>query len=44
MQREPDFDNHLMDRSFLTASIPELVDEMTLDEKRVLLSADGWWQ
>ena len=44
MQHEPDFDNHLMDRSFLVASIPDLVKELTLDERRVLLAADGWWQ
>jgi hypothetical protein len=44
MQREPDWDNHLMDRSFIDANISELVKQMTGDEKRVLLTADGWWQ
>lgn len=44
MDREPDFDNHLMDRSFIDANIPELVDKLTQEEKRILLAADGWWQ
>jgi hypothetical protein len=44
MDKEPDFDNHLMDRSFIDADIPDLVDKLTQEEKRILLAADGWWQ
>jgi len=44
MDKEPDFDNHLMNRSFIDADIPELVDKLTQEEKRMLLAADGWWQ
>jgi hypothetical protein len=44
MEKEPDFDNHLMDRSFVDANIADLVEQLTLEEKRLLLAADGWWQ
>jgi hypothetical protein len=39
-----DADNHKMDRSFLKASIPELVGQLNLDEKRELIATQGWWQ
>ena len=39
-----DADNYKMDRSFLTASVPDLVEQLTLDEKRELLITQGWWQ
>lgn len=41
---EPDEINHTLDRSFISANVPELVRKLTLDEKRSLLTADGWWQ
>ena len=44
MDKGPDFDNHLMDRSFIDADISDLVDKLTQEEKRILLAADGWWQ
>ena len=44
MDKEPDFVNHLMDRSFIDADISDLVDKLRQEEKRILLAADGWWQ
>ena len=35
---------HKMDRSFLEASIPKLVKELTVDEKLSLLAAVNWWE
>lgn len=32
-----------MSRSFLDASIPELVQRLTLDEKISLLAGPNWW-
>lgn len=32
-----------MDRSFLTASIPDLVKKLQVDEKISLLGAPNWW-
>jgi beta-glucosidase len=32
-----------MSRSFLDASIPDLVEQLTVDEKISLLSAPNWW-
>ena len=32
-----------MSRSFLDASIPDLVDKLTTDEKIRLLGAPNWW-
>jgi len=32
-----------MSRSFLDASIPDLVEQLTLDEKISLLGAPNWW-
>ena len=32
-----------MDRSFLTADIPELVRQLSTDEKIALLGAPNWW-
>lgn len=44
MEREPDHVNPAMDRSFLTANIADLVEQLTQDEKIQLLAGDGWWQ
>lgn len=44
MEREPDYVNPGMDRSFLTADIDDLVGKMNTDEKVRLLAGDGWWQ
>ena len=44
MEVEPDAENYLMDRSFLTADIHTIVQRLTLDEKIRLLAGDGWWQ
>ncbi|KAK6910594.1 hypothetical protein I203_104626 [Kwoniella mangroviensis CBS 8507] len=35
--------NDQMDRSFLTASIPKLLEEMTEEEKISLLAGKDWW-
>jgi beta-glucosidase len=32
-----------MSRSFLDASIPDLVEQLTVDEKISLLGAPNWW-
>lgn len=44
MEIEPDHVNAGLDRSFLTASIDDLVEQLTLGEKIQLLAGDGWWQ
>ena len=44
MEIEPDSNNHRMDRSFLTANIDAIVQQLSLDEKIELLAGDGWWQ
>lgn len=44
MQHEPDHVNHTLDRSFLSANVAELVEQLTLKEKVQLLAGDGWWQ
>jgi beta-glucosidase len=36
--------NDKMDRSFLTADIPDLVKKMTTSEKVSLLAGMGWWK
>lgn len=36
--------NKGMDRSFLTASVEELVDQMSLTEKLSLLAGEDWWR
>lgn len=36
--------NDQMDRSFLQASVPELVKKLRLEEKVGLLAGQGWWE
>ncbi len=36
--------NDQMDRSFLTASIPDLIKKLTQDEKISLLAGKDWWK
>jgi beta-glucosidase len=36
--------NDKMDRSFLTASIPDLIKQMTIPEKVSLLAGKDWWR
>jgi beta-glucosidase len=36
--------NKGMDRSFMTASIEDLVQSMSLTEKVSLLSGEDWWR
>ncbi|GFZ49824.1 hypothetical protein JCM24511_07227 [Saitozyma sp. JCM 24511] len=43
MPKEAKNPNAGMDRSFLTASIPELLQQLTLDEKISMLAAKDWW-
>jgi hypothetical protein len=33
-----------MDRSFLDASIPEIINKLSLNEKIELLSGKDWWR
>lgn len=33
-----------MDRSFLEASLPDLIRELSLDEKVTLLAGKDWWR
>lgn len=41
---KPPQGNAAMDRSFLTANIADVVQELTLDEKIILLSGKNWWE
>jgi beta-glucosidase len=36
--------NHTMDRSFLDASVPELLKKLTVNEKISLLAGRTWWE
>lgn len=36
--------NDKMDRSFLTASVPELLKKLTIEEKVSLLAGKDWWK
>lgn len=36
--------NDQMDRSFLDASIPELLKQLTMEEKISLLAGKDWWK
>jgi beta-glucosidase len=36
--------NDQMDRSFLKASVPELLKKLTQDEKISLLAGRDWWK
>jgi beta-glucosidase len=36
--------NDQLDRSFLDASVPELVKKMTMEEKISLLAGKDWWK
>ena len=36
--------NDRMDRSFLSASVPELIQELTVTEKISLLAGKDWWK
>lgn len=36
--------NDQMDRSFLTASVPELVKQLSVEEKISLLAGKDWWK
>jgi beta-glucosidase len=36
--------NDQMDKSFIDASIPELIKKLTTDEKISLLAGKDWWK
>jgi len=36
--------NDEMDRSFLTASVPELLKKLSTEEKTSLLAGKDWWK
>lgn len=44
MPAAPAKTNDQMDKSFLDASIPEILKKLTLDEKIALLAGKDWWK
>jgi len=40
----PDKTNDQMDRSFLSASVPELVKKLSVEEKVSLFAGKDWWK